>query len=202
MVILGTGVQPNTEVVAKAVSLEKDGSINADKYLQTSNQDIFAAGDCVAFPYWYHGKKIKIEHYGEAIQQGQIAAYNMLGKKVEHTQVPFFWTRQYTNSLHFVGNALGYDNVWVDNTSTDPKEPKFMAYYAQGDKILAVASIGRSPDSMVISEAMQTNSCPPLSDFKSGKVTIADLKKNLAAQKGKSKCKRADCCKNKKTENK
>lgn len=194
VVILGTGIQPNTEFVSNALNLEKDGAIPTNEYLQTANEDIFAAGDIVNFPYWYSNQRVRIEHYSEAIQQGQIAAYNMLGRKVAHTAIPFFWTRHYNSSLQYVGNATGFDSVYVDG---DTSKQNFLAYYSKGDKILAVAGMGKSPLTMVISQAMQVNALPSLSDIKSGTVTLEDLKKKLQGMKGKGGCRRAGCCKHK-----
>jgi len=47
--------------------------------MQTSKDCAFAAGDVASVPYWYTGEKVRIEHYNEAIKQGSVAAFNMLG---------------------------------------------------------------------------------------------------------------------------
>ena len=51
--------------------------------------------DVASFPYWVSGDNVRIEHYNEAIHQGSVAAFNMLGKFVPMDSVPFFWTRQW-----------------------------------------------------------------------------------------------------------
>ena len=84
LVVIGVGVRPNSELVSKAVDLAQDGGIVADKYLRTSNENVYTAGDVASIPFWLTGSRVRIEHYNEAIQQGMIAAYNMLGKQVSH----------------------------------------------------------------------------------------------------------------------
>lgn len=190
VVILGTGIQPNTEFIQGSVNLSKDGGIETNSFLQTSNANIYAAGDVAAYPNWYSGDRTRVEHYSEAIQQGQVAAYNMLGKNVNHDVIPFFWTRQWGGSLQYVGNGTGFDNVWV-NGSLDDK--KFFAYYAKGEKILGIAAMGVSPTTMLLSQAMQLDVLPNLSELKSGKVTIEDVRKRINQKKGKSSCRRHKC---------
>mmetsp|Transcript_34973 Transcript_34973/g.31521 ORF Transcript_34973/g.31521 Transcript_34973/m.31521 type:complete len:472 (+) Transcript_34973:471-1886(+) len=190
VVILGTGVSPNSEIVKGAVNLSKDGGIETNSHLQTSNNNIFAAGDVAAYPNWYSGDRTRVEHYSEAIQQGQVAAYNMLGKGVNHDAIPFFWTRQWGTSLQYVGNGQGYDNVWVDG---DVAKKNFFAYYAKGEKILGVAAMGKSPATMVLNQAMQLDLLPNLSDLKNGKVSLDDIRKKVNEKKGKSNCRRHKC---------
>jgi NADPH-dependent 2,4-dienoyl-CoA reductase/sulfur reductase-like enzyme len=48
--------------------------------LRTSNSNIFAAGDITNYPYFLTGERARVEHYNEAIEQGTIAAFNMLDK--------------------------------------------------------------------------------------------------------------------------
>jgi NADPH-dependent 2,4-dienoyl-CoA reductase/sulfur reductase-like enzyme len=67
--------------------------------LQTSDPNIFAAGDIASYPYWVTGERVHISHWNVALDQGSFAAYNMLGKLIPYGNIPFFWTRQYNKSL-------------------------------------------------------------------------------------------------------
>jgi NADPH-dependent 2,4-dienoyl-CoA reductase/sulfur reductase-like enzyme len=112
LVILGTGVTPNTWFLEGGVALDADGGINADPFLRsTSHKDVYAAGDIVSYPYFYTAERVRNEHISEAISTGSYAAKNMLGKMVPYDQVPFFWTRAFNKSISYVGNISAYDNV-------------------------------------------------------------------------------------------
>lgn len=191
-VILGTGIQPNTELVSKSLRIAPDGGIFADVFLKTARENIYCAGDVCSFPYWYTGSRARVEHYNEAIQQGSIAAFNMLDKKVPHDSIPFFWTRHWDKSLHYVGYAPEFNDVYVEGSL---KDLNFVAYYIKDDHILAAAAMNKSPIPMVLNQAMQLNVMPTATELKAGKVTLEDIKKRIQAKKGACKCKKDDCCK-------
>jgi len=187
LVILGTGIRPNVDLVSSSLRISDDGGIYTDVFLKSSVESIFAAGDVASYPYWYTGNRVRVEHYNEAIQQGQIAAYNMIGKRIPHTGVPFFWSRMYDMSFRFVGYSGDFDSVHIDG---NPSAMNFIAYYAKENKVVAAASVGRDPATMIISQAMQSNMMPSMEEIKSGNVTLDDIKAKLQSKKGCSRCKR------------
>jgi NADPH-dependent 2,4-dienoyl-CoA reductase/sulfur reductase-like enzyme len=67
LVILGTGVIPNTKGFSDGVRITENGGIETDVYLRTSKPDVWAAGDVASFPYWATGENVRIEHHNEAI---------------------------------------------------------------------------------------------------------------------------------------
>jgi len=67
MVILGTGVSPNTELFKSSLSIAEDGGLKADAFLKTSSENIFCAGDVCSYPYWYNATRGRNEHYSEAV---------------------------------------------------------------------------------------------------------------------------------------
>lgn len=128
LVILGTGVRPNTEFLKNSgLEMNKDGGIVCDPFMQTNLPGVFAAGDIASVPYWPTGSRTRIEHWVVALEQGTNAAFNMLDKYVPYSGIPFFWTRHYNRSLQFIGcNAVGYSDVLVRGNM---KKHKFLAYY-------------------------------------------------------------------------
>lgn len=119
LVILGLGSAPNTWFLDKGVHLDQDGGITADVFLKSStNNDLYAAGDVVSYPYFYNTQRIRVEHISEAISQGAYAAYNMVGKMKPYCGVPFYWTRAFNKSLACVGITTDYDKVIVDGDVT------------------------------------------------------------------------------------
>ena len=103
LVIMGTGVVPSTDFISSGsdIKLQADGSITCNPFLQSSNKDIFAAGDIASYPYWVDGQRTRTEHWNVALDQGTFAAFNMLGKLIPYGSVPFFWTRNYNKMIQY-----------------------------------------------------------------------------------------------------
>lgn len=195
LVIVGAGAIPNTEL-AKEAGLEMDvnGGVKLNPFLQSSDNDIFAAGDIASFPLWHTGTQARIEHWITAQDQGSHAAFNMLGKMVPYGNIPFFWTNHYQKGMQYVGYAREYDEVHIDG---EPRSNKFLAYYIKDNKILAASGQGRSKDLLTIFEAMQQAKLPPASAIKSGEETPATIFTKLQLNKGAGACRRANCCQKK-----
>ncbi len=101
--VVGIGAIPITDLAEKA-GLSIDNGIAVDETLQTSDPDIFAAGDCVSFPLTvYGGRRVRLESWRSAQDQGALAAANMLGKSETFTAVPWFWSDQHDLSLQIAG---------------------------------------------------------------------------------------------------
>ncbi|MDJ0596933.1 MAG: FAD-dependent oxidoreductase [Pleurocapsa sp. MO_226.B13] len=163
LVIVGIGVEPNTSYLEGIKLNEGDRSIPVNEYLQTEIKDIYAAGDIARFPYAPMGESTRIEHWRLAAQQDRIAAKNMLYEhdtenavKVDRL-VPFFWSGQYDLKLRYVGHAEKWDKVYIDG---DLEQREFLAFYLQGDRVMAVAGINRDKDIAVISELMRQQKMP------------------------------------------
>lgn len=68
LVIVGCGVTPNTEFLSSTgIKMQKDGGLECNPFLQTTDEDIFAAGDIVSYPYWVDGKRLRTEHWNVAL---------------------------------------------------------------------------------------------------------------------------------------
>ena len=172
LVILGIGVNPNTDYLEGIELNDKDKSIPVNKYLQTENQAVFAAGDIASFPYAPMGESTRIEHWRLAAQHGRIAATNMLGKDRQVDRiVPFFWSGQYDLKLRYVGHCEDWDEIKIDGDLT---QPEFLTYYLKGDRIMAVAGIDRDKEIAAISELMRLQKMPDAAAVKDTKVNWLD----------------------------
>ena len=78
-VVVGAGVRPDA-MLAQRAGLEVDDGIVCDSKLQTSAEGIYAAGDCCSYDSVVHGRRLRVEHWDVAMQQGMHAARNMLGE--------------------------------------------------------------------------------------------------------------------------
>src|SRR3954452_8342111 len=110
-VVLGVGAVPDT-TLAKAAGLElgERGGIRCDSGLRTSAEGIWAAGDVCEYDSVIHGRRMRIEHWDVAIEQGKHVARAMMGEKRPYDVVPYFfsdladWT-----SMEYVGPAAAWD---------------------------------------------------------------------------------------------
>lgn len=102
-VVVGIGVVPVVDLAQEA-GLAIDNGIAVDETLRTSDPDIFAAGDCCSFPLaLYDGRRVRLEAWRNAIDQGNLAARNMRGAEEPHTAVPWFWSDQHDLTLQIAG---------------------------------------------------------------------------------------------------
>ena len=82
MVLMSIGVRPTLQLAIEAgLEIGESGGLLVDEYLQTSDSDIFAAGDMVEVENRISGKRVRIPLAGPANRQGRIAAENLLGGK-------------------------------------------------------------------------------------------------------------------------
>ena len=174
LVLLGVGVQPNTNYLKGIELSEKDRSIPVNKYLQSEIGDIYAAGDIATFPYAPMGESTRIEHWRLAAQHGRLAAANMLGKKMQSVEsiVPFFWSGQYDLKLRYVGHAEAWDNIYFDG---DLEQPEFLAFYLRDNKVMAVAGINRDRDIAAISELMRQQKMPDVTQIQNTSINWINL---------------------------
>ncbi len=133
LVVVGIGAQPNVDLAAKA-GLAVDNGIAVDSHLRTSATEIFAAGDCCSFP--YGGRRIRLESWRNAQEQGEIAAANMMGADEIVSSVPWFWSEQYELTLQVTGLA---DSA-VTHLKRDLSNGAFILFHLDVDGRLVAAS--------------------------------------------------------------
>jgi 3-phenylpropionate/trans-cinnamate dioxygenase ferredoxin reductase component len=144
MVVIGAGVIPDV-TLAKAAGLDlgESGGVRTSARLETSCEDVYAAGDIAEYDSPVHGRPIRIEHWDVAFNQGKTAAFNMLGRNVAHETVPYFYSdlADWTG-MEYVGPGSGRP---VIRGSID--EGSFTAFYVGDDGVVTAAlTVGRSDD--------------------------------------------------------
>ena len=95
MVVVGVGISPAVEL-AEAAGLAVDKGVLANAALRTSDPDTYAAGDVVNGYNPLLGRRIRVEHWANALRGGPAAARSMLGQEVVFDRVPYFFSTSTT----------------------------------------------------------------------------------------------------------
>jgi NADPH-dependent 2,4-dienoyl-CoA reductase/sulfur reductase-like enzyme len=110
MVVAGIGVQPNTECLADS-GIELQDGILVNEYLETNQPGIYAAGDVANYKDLLFGKRRRVEHWDNAVSQGQHCAQLLMGQRTAFQHVPYFFSDVFDLSYEYWGDAAGADQV-------------------------------------------------------------------------------------------
>jgi 3-phenylpropionate/trans-cinnamate dioxygenase ferredoxin reductase subunit len=113
LLIVGVGIVPNVNL-AQAAGLTVENGVAVNELLQTSNADIYAAGDIAFFPYQALGQRMRIEHWDNAINQGQHAGRNMAGAGEPFTYMPYFFSDLFEFGYEAVGDVNSKLETFAD----------------------------------------------------------------------------------------
>ena len=144
LVIVGIGILPNTEM-AEAAGLETNNGLVVDEHCRTSNEHIFAAGDCTNHPNPILNRRLRLESVPNAMEQGRVAASNMLGGSKSYASMPWFWSDQYEHKLQMVGFSKDSDQSVVRG---DMASKSFTVFYLKDDSIIAADSVNNPKEFM------------------------------------------------------
>jgi 3-phenylpropionate/trans-cinnamate dioxygenase ferredoxin reductase subunit len=125
-----------------------------DRYLRTSEPDVFAAGDIARWPDPHSGRAIRVEHWVVAERHGQIAAANMLGQSLPCEIVPFFWSQHHETTIGYVGHAERFDQVVISGDLAGP-EPSAAIGYLEVGQVRAVATVWKDDVSLRAERAFE-----------------------------------------------
>jgi 3-phenylpropionate/trans-cinnamate dioxygenase ferredoxin reductase component len=132
-VVVGVGVTPRTEL-AEAAGLVIDNGIAVSEMLETSVPGVFAAGDVASAWHPFYERRIRVEHWANALNQGPAAARSMLGKGEPYARLPYFFSDQYDVGMEYSGYAARWDEVVFRG---DPESREFIAYWIDGGRVVA-----------------------------------------------------------------
>jgi NADPH-dependent 2,4-dienoyl-CoA reductase/sulfur reductase-like enzyme/nitrite reductase/ring-hydroxylating ferredoxin subunit len=150
LVVVGIGVRPNLALVQQA-GIAADNGVVVDQFLETNVPGIFAAGDIASWPDPRAGR-IRVEHWVVAQRQGQTAARNILGAREPFGTPPFFWSNHYDIQINYVGHGSGKNHAKI---SGDLKTKNASVIFHDGEKLSAVASIGRDVENLQAEVALE-----------------------------------------------
>lgn len=141
LVVAGVGVEPVTELAAKS-GLDVDNGILVNEYLQTSHPDVFAAGDAANYQDVLFGKRRRVEHWDNAVSQGQYCARSLMGEKTPFKHVPYFFSDVFDLSYEYWGDSSNADQVIHRG---DLSSNSFSVWWLHQQKVVAAFTMNR-PD--------------------------------------------------------
>jgi len=143
-VLIGIGVVPNVEL-ARDAGLEVDNGIRVDDRCRTSDDSVYAVGDCTNHPNELLGQRLRLESVHNALEQAKTVARNICGDDMLYAQVPWFWSDQYDLKLQIAGISQGYDQTVLRG---DPANRSFSCLYLRDGQLIAIDSINSPRDFM------------------------------------------------------
>ena len=109
-VVAGIGVTPSVELFQRTALDTSDG-IKVNKFLETNVPGIWAAGEIANYPDQIFHRRMRVEHWDNAVEQGRVAMRNMMGKIQPFIHVPYFFSDVFDLSYEFWGDTEGHDQI-------------------------------------------------------------------------------------------
>ena len=169
-VIAGVGILPGT-ALAEAAGLAIENGIKTDAHGRTSDPHIWAAGDCASFP--WQGGRLRLESVGNAIDQAEVVADNIMGAGISYDAKPWFWSDQYDCKLQIAGLNTGYDNI----VTRGPDGPSVSFWYFKGPSLLAVDAMNDPRSYMVGKRLIEQGKSPEKAALSNPATVMKDLLK-------------------------
>ena len=141
-IVVGIGVIPCDELALES-GLKVQNGILVNEFCETSERDIYSAGDCTVHPNFYYNKDIRLESVHNAIEQGKTVASSIMNKKEAYNQIPWFWSDQHDVNIQLIGIPEGWTKTV---TRGDREAGQFILFYLKDGQIDGAAAINSPRD--------------------------------------------------------
>ncbi|GAB3448106.1 FAD-dependent oxidoreductase [Phycicoccus ginsengisoli] len=133
VVVVGVGAAPNVGLAQQA-GLAVDNGVTADAVGRTSDPDIFVVGDVANVEHPFLGRRVRVEHWANALNQPQVVVAAMLDQDGPEPELPFFFSDQYDLGLEYRGLGDPGDDVVVRG---DLPGREFLAFWLHDGVVTA-----------------------------------------------------------------
>jgi 3-phenylpropionate/trans-cinnamate dioxygenase ferredoxin reductase subunit len=137
VVVVGVGVRPRIELAREAGLAVNDGVL-VDQYLETSVPGIYAAGDIAEAAHPLLGRRLRVEHWANALNQGLAAGRNATGGHEVYDRLPYFFSDQFDLGMEYVGHGSPEDEVVVRG---DVVAREFLAFWLRDGLVTAAMNV-------------------------------------------------------------
>jgi NADPH-dependent 2,4-dienoyl-CoA reductase/sulfur reductase-like enzyme len=142
LLVAGIGAQPNTEFL-NGSGIEIDNGVLVNEYLESSVPGIFAAGDIANYPDLLFGKRRRVEHWDNAVSQGQHVARVLMGDRIPFKHVPYFFSDVFDLSYELWGDTSEADSVVYRGDRTTRS---FSVWWTKAGRVVAAFVMNRSDE--------------------------------------------------------
>ena len=157
VVVIGAGVIPDV-TLARSAGLEigESGGVLVSSQLEAC-PDVYAAGDMAEYDSVVHGRRLRVEHWDVAFNQGRTVALNMLGRNVVYEEIPYFFSDLADwSSMEYVGPGSGRTVI-----RGSMEDGEFTAFYLDDAGVVTAAlTVGRSDDLEAAQRFMREKKAP------------------------------------------
>jgi 3-phenylpropionate/trans-cinnamate dioxygenase ferredoxin reductase component len=164
MVVAGIGVRPAMDMLTNS-GIEVGDGVMVNEYLGTSRPDILAAGDVANYEDVLFGKRRRVEHWDNAVSQGQYCARALMGERTPFKHVPYFFSDVFDLSYEYWGDSSGADQIVHRG---DLASKSFSVWWLRQKRLMAAFTMNRPDDERDLAprwiEANQTLSASKLGD--------------------------------------
>jgi NADPH-dependent 2,4-dienoyl-CoA reductase/sulfur reductase-like enzyme len=142
LVVAGIGVTPVTEI-AQAAGITLENGILVDEHLKTNASNVYAGGDVANYQDLIFRKRRRVEHWDNAVKQGQYLARHLSGEPEPFENIPYFFSDIFDLSYEFWGDTEGAERTEYRG---DVNSSSFSTWWLKGGKVVATFAMNR-PDS-------------------------------------------------------
>src|SRR5262249_49650598 len=166
IVAIGIGVRPEVDFLANS-GIDVDGGILVDQYLETNRPGIYAAGDVANFYNPIARARYRAEHWDNAVKQGRLAAWNMLGERQSWRTVSYIFSDVFDLTFNVVGSTKEAEERLVRGSV---KDKSFSVLYLATERLRGAFLLDQSPVEDKAAGALISNR----SDISATKAKLSD----------------------------
>jgi len=141
-VVVGIGIEPAVDML-EGSGVVVDNGVVVDEFCETNISGVYAAGDVANHYHPIFDRRIRVEHWQNAIKQGAAAARNMLGRRVAYDEIHWFWSDQYEANLQYAGFHTQWEQLVVRGRLDSGS---YLACYVNDGRIDAAVGLNRPKD--------------------------------------------------------
>jgi 3-phenylpropionate/trans-cinnamate dioxygenase ferredoxin reductase subunit len=112
-VVLGMGVSPRVGLAKRAGLEVSGGAIPVDTQMRADGAGgrVFAVGDIAWAQNASARRRLRVEHWGDALEQGEIAGRTLAGGDARWESVPGFWSTIGPHTIKYAAWGDGYEHA-------------------------------------------------------------------------------------------
>jgi NADPH-dependent 2,4-dienoyl-CoA reductase/sulfur reductase-like enzyme len=138
VVLLATGVAPASELAEAAGLALDDGAVVVDASMRTADPAVFAVGDVAAAVNAAAGRRLHVEHWGDALAHGEVAGRVLAGEDATWNTAPGFWSTIGDRVLKHAAWGDGFDAAEVEAEESG----RLVVRYRRGGETVGLLAVG------------------------------------------------------------